>query len=92
MGVACNFKDKCYTARTNPKKCEKCSHNTIRNYIEDYFMAAKDNPIPDKCPKLTYNGPAEQTLGYKCPVCGGYTNPYAMCNNLCGCCGYRLNV
>lgn len=59
----------------------------------DFFVKAKDNPIPDKCPKLTYSGPAEQTAGYECPVCGGFTNPYRLGKErLCECCGYELNV
>jgi DNA-directed RNA polymerase subunit RPC12/RpoP len=88
----CIYSDKCYTRKTNPIRCDKCSRNTMRNYIEDFYIKAEDNPIPDKCPRLTYDGPAEQTAGYKCPVCGTYTNPYAMRNMLCSGCGYRLNV
>ena len=59
---------------------------------EDLYEKANDNPIPDECPKLTYSGPAEQTLGYKCPVCGEYTNPYALTDKRCSGCGYLLNV
>jgi hypothetical protein len=59
---------------------------------EDLYVKAEDKPIPDECPKLTFSGPAEQTAGYKCPVCGSYTNPYAMRDNRCGECGYLLNV
>lgn len=74
-------------------KCSKCSNNRTRNKKVDFFVEAKDNPIPDKCPKLTYSGPAEQTAGYKCPVCGGFTNPYHLGKErLCECCGYELNV
>lgn len=90
--VRCVYLEKCATRKKNPSKCDYCANNELRNYIEDHFVKANDNPIPEKCPKLTYDGPAEQTSGYKCPVCGGYTNPYAMRDKLCGCCGYELNV
>jgi hypothetical protein len=59
---------------------------------EDLYKKAEDNPIPDKCPRLHYDGPAEQTAGYKCPVCGHFTNPYHLRDNRCGGCGYLLNV
>ena len=72
--------------------CGSCKENHARNMEEDLYVKAEDNPIPDECPKLTYYGPAEHTAGYKCPVCGGYTNPYAMRDKRCGECGYLLNV
>lgn len=89
--VHCVHYSECTSAGV-ASKCLVCKHNTIRNKAYDFFEKANDNPIPDKCPKLSYNGPAEQTLGYKCPVCGEYTNPYAMRDDLCNGCGYKLNV
>lgn len=90
MQIKCSYHDRCHS-KNDSKKCAKCTHNTMRNFIEDFFEEANDNPMPEKCPRLTYSGPAEQTAGYKCPVCGHYTNPYVMTKNLCGGCGYRLN-
>lgn len=75
--------------------CYTCSNNTKRNKKPDYYEAATDAPIPKECPKLYYDGPVEQTAGYKCPVCGGYTDPYDMGSskdNSCIHCGYELNV
>lgn len=91
--IECTYKkqNNCASAKDSTK-CEICKNNRKRNYIEDHFVKAQDNPIPEKCPPLTYVGPAEQTAGYKCPVCGGYTNPYAMRDSLCGGCGYKLNT
>lgn len=49
--------------------------------------------IPDKRPVLSYDGPLEQTAGYKCPVYGGYTDPYKLDDeNECNHCGYILNL
>ena len=73
-------------------KCKTCKNNTLRNKEVDFYIEAKDNPISFECPKLDYDGPAEQTAGYKCPVCGEFTNPYAMRDCRCGSCGYKLNV
>ena len=74
-------------------KCGVCSNNTTRHKKIDFFEAANDNPIPDKCPKLTYRGPAEHTAGYECPVCGSFTNPYHLReDHLCSGCGYELNI
>ena len=84
--------DKCKTGKRENFKCRVCVNNTKRHYIEDYFEKANDNPIPDKCPVLTYSGPIEQTAGYKCPVCGKYTKPYQLKDNVCASCGYLLNV
>lgn len=89
--IECNYLNECTTGLTDKSKCKKCANNRKRNYIEDHFRPATDNPIPEKCPPLTFNGPAEQTAGYLCPVCNSYTNPYAMRDSLCGCCGYKLN-
>ncbi len=88
--VKCVYQQECSSYK---KQCERCLHNHMRNYINDYFNKAEDNPIPEKCPKLSYNGPAEQTEGYKCPVCGCHTNPYQLVDgNCCFHCGYRLNI
>ena len=89
--VKCKNLSEC--ASYNTDKCGKCRHNTMRNYIKDYFENAHDKPVPEKCPPLDYTGPAEQTAGYCCPVCGGSTNPYQLVDeNCCSHCGYRLNI
>lgn len=90
--ITCAYLKECIYSG-NSTKCFGCSNNRTRNKKMDFFVEAKDNPIPDKCPKLTYSGPAEQTAGYKCPVCGGFTNPYRLGDDhLCKCCGYELNI
>lgn len=89
--VECIYTKECSSAK-DASKCKVCLHNNKRNYAEDHFFKASDKPIPDECPKLKYDGPAEQTMGYECPVCGGYTNPYMLRDKLCSCCGYKLNV
>ena len=92
MAVKCSYIVRC-KYKGSSTACKTCVHNTERNKIEDYYEKANDNPIPDKCPKLTYSGPAEQTAGYKCPVCGEHTNPYMLReDHLCPYCGYELNV
>lgn len=88
----CKFENECRSRKINKHKCETCENNTMRNYEVDFYSAANDNEIPEKCPELTYDGPAEQTAGYKCPVCEEYTNPYQLVNNRCKHCGYILNV
>lgn len=88
--VECFYYDKC--ASRTKGKCHKCKNNKKRNYEEDYFIEANDNPIPEQCPKLSYSGPAEQTAGYQCPVCGAFTSPYVIRDNICGSCGYGLNI
>lgn len=89
--IKCEFLSEC--ANMNTDKCRKCEHNVRRNYVEDFFKEAKDRKIPKQCSKLTYKGPAEQTAGYCCPVCGNYTNPYQLVDgNCCRHCGYRLNI
>lgn len=90
--VKCIYLNNCKTRKEMHGKCKQCANNRMRNYIEDHFKQANDNPIPEQNPIVTYNGPAEQTMGYKCPVCGGYTNPYVMEKKLCGCCGFELNI
>ena len=91
MLSACSYTKRCkYKGQSTI--CGSCKHNHARNMEEDLYVKANDKPIPDECPKLTYNGPAEHTAGYQCPVCGGYTSPYAIKNNRCGGCGYTLNV
>lgn len=91
MAIECAYKERCKYRGTS-LKCNTCEKNRLRNMEEDLYVKADDNPIPEKCPELSYNGSAEQTQGYKCPVCGGYTNPYAMRDKRCGSCGYLLNV
>lgn len=88
----CEHEEECRTRKLNPNKCETCKNNKMRNYEVDFYEAANDNEPPEKCPRLRYEGPAEQTSGYKCPVCEGYTNPYAIVNNRCEHCGYILNI
>lgn len=91
MAIQCAYKERCKYRGTSTT-CNSCKNNTLRNKEEDLYVEANDNPIPENCPKLSYDGPAEQTMGYKCPVCGGYTNPYSMRDKRCGSCGYLLNV
>lgn len=89
--ITCNYTERCkYKGKST--KCYTCSNNHTRNMEEDLYKLAEDNPIPDECPRVSYNGPAEQTMGYKCPVCNKYTNPYAMRDSRCGNCGYLLNT
>lgn len=71
--------------------CKKCVNNKLRNREVNYFEEAHDNPIPYPNPPVSFDGPAEQTRGYKCPVCGQFTNPYAMRDERCGSCGFKLN-
>ena len=91
MAVECSYKERC-KYRGASTICKTCKNNRKRNMEEDLYVKAEDNPIPEKCPRLSYNGPAEQTSGYKCPVCGGFTNPYHIRDKRCGHCGYLLNV
>lgn len=87
--VLCHYYDKC--AGRSPSKCKKCTHNHMRNKEIDYFEEAHDNPIPNPNPRVAYSGPAEQTAGYKCPVCGEHTSPYTIRDSRCGSCGFKLN-
>lgn len=89
--ITCSFMKRC-KYRGSSTMCLSCTNNHTRNMEEDLYEKANDNPIPEKCPKLTYSGPAEQTDGYECPVCGHHTNPYAIGNKRCGGCGYLLNI
>lgn len=89
--VECIYLQKCKSFN-NEDICKMCKNNKKRNYQEDYFEKANDNMIPDECPVLDYAGPAECTNGYKCPVCGGFTNPYALHGGLCSHCGYKLRT
>lgn len=73
-------------------RCKRCKNNKTRNVEIDFFEAANDNPIPEKDPYVTFDGPAEQTAGYQCPVCGGFTNPYTMRDSRCVECGFKLNI
>lgn len=89
--ITCSYKERC-KYRGSSTICQSCSKNRTRNMEEDLYEKANDKPIPERCPKLTYDGPAEHTLGYECPVCGHYTNPYSMRDCRCSGCGYKLNV
>lgn len=88
--VSCHYYNEC--AGRSATRCKNCRNNHLRNKEIDYFEAANDNAIPNPNPKVTYSGPAEQTVGYKCPVCGEHTNPYAIRDNRCGSCGFKLNI
>lgn len=90
--VECKYLSECKTRKELPNKCKRCKNNRKRNYIVDHFEEANDNPIPEVNPQVSYNGPAEQTSGYKCPVCSEYTNPYQLRDKLCKHCGFELNV
>ena len=88
--VNCDLRFDCTDAF---KKCDKCKNNRARNERRSFFVEANDNPKPKDNPKLTYTGPAEQTEGYKCPVCNEYTNPYQLReDHKCSYCGWTLNV
>lgn len=90
--VTCKYFDNCRSAQ-DTKKCAECINNVARNYIEDYYKKANDNSIPKNNPRIKYDGPIEQTAGYKCPVCGMFTDPYHLGrNNSCASCGYILNI
>lgn len=90
--VLCNHYDEC--AGKSVTRCRKCVNNRMRNKEIDYFEEANDKPFPEVNPKLTYAGPAEQTAGYKCPVCDEYTSPYHVKPGepRCGSCGFKLNI
>lgn len=89
--VKCQYSSEC--ASCNTDKCKKCTNNKMRNYVKDYFENADDKPVPKECPPLYCTGRAEQTEGYCCPVCGGFTNPHQLVDkNCCSNCGYRLNI
>ena len=88
--VDCRYHKEC--AGKSSTNCKKCKNNHLRNKEINYFEEAHDNPIPDVNPRVTYSGPAEQTAGYKCPVCGEFTSPYHIRDNRCGGCGFKLNT
>ena len=90
LPVRCTYFNEC--SGKSSTNCKKCKNNHIRNKEVNYFEAANDNPIPYPNPRVTYSGPAEQTAGYKCPVCEEYTNPYTMDDGRCGSCGFKLNT
>ena len=91
MLIKCSYINRCVQKGVSPL-CASCKNNHARNQEEDFYVKATDNPIPKACPPLTYSGPAEQTLGYKCPVCGDFTSPYHLDkDNRCSGCGYKLN-
>ena len=90
LPVECRYYKEC--AGRSVTNCKKCVNNHKRNIEINYFEQANDNPIPNPNPKVSYSGPAEQTAGYKCPVCGTYTNPYAIREQRCGGCGFKLNI
>jgi hypothetical protein len=88
--VSCYYYKECCGKST--ATCKKCVNNRLRNKEINYFEEAHDNPIPDPNPRVTYTGPAEQTAGYKCPVCGEFTSPYHIKDSRCGSCGFKLNT
>lgn len=89
--VKCAYIDRCMYKKST--KCRSCKNNRVRNQEEDFYVEAKDKPFPEVNPKVTYQGPAEQTRGYECPVCGGFTNPYHITTeSRCVCCGFKLNT
>lgn len=90
LPVSCVYYNEC--AGKSVTNCKRCIHNRMRNKEINYFEEANDKPIPNPNPKVTYSGPAEQTAGYPCPVCGDHTNPYSMKDNRCGGCGFKLNI
>lgn len=87
--VDCSHYKEC--AGKSVTRCKKCVNNHLRNKEVDYFEEAHDNPIPYPNPAVTYFGPAEQTAGYKCPVCGQFTSPYWIKDSRCSSCGFKMN-
>lgn len=88
--ITCCYLDICSRNRND---CLRCMNNRTRNQKVDMFEEHHDDPIPEKCPKLSYTGPAEHTAGFECPVCHGFTNPYRLNDkHECEHCGYELNV
>lgn len=87
--VSCNVKGKCFDRDTD--KCISCENNTMRNYVESYFVAASDKDVDTEY-KPHFDGPIEQTSGYKCLVCGKFSNPYTIKNMVCEHCGYRMGT
>ena len=90
--ISCRYYNEC--AGKSVANCKKCVNNHLRNKEINYFEAAIDNQIPDPNPRVTYYGPAEQTAGYKCPVCGEHTSPYSIKREepRCTSCGFKLNI
>lgn len=87
--VDCRHYNEC--AGKSVARCKKCANNHLRNKEIDYFEEANDNPIPNPNPRVSYSGPAEQTAGYKCPVCGQFTSPYHIKDSRCSSCGFKMN-
>lgn len=88
--VKCQYIQECGDRDTT--NCRVCVNNHLRNMEINYFERAYDNPRPEVNPKVTFSGPAEQTAGYQCPVCGGFTSPYVIKENRCDHCGFKLNI
>lgn len=88
--IDCRYYSEC--AGKSSTTCKKCINNKLRNKEVNYFEEAHDNAIPNPNPKVTYTGPAEQTAGYKCPVCGEHTSPYHIRDDRCGSCGFKMNI
>lgn len=80
-------------SRAETADCNVCANNRLRNYNNDYFVPAYDNPIPKINPKLEKCSPYDKaTVGYICPVCNKFNNYYNIQNSLCGHCGFKLNI
>lgn len=90
LPVDCSYYDEC--AGKSVSNCKKCKNNRLRNKEINYFEAASDNPFPNPNPRVTYSGPVEHTAGYKCPVCGEYTDPYSIKDSRCSSCGFKMNT
>lgn len=89
---SCSYENFCLTRNENPEMCKTCENNTRRNYMEDHFIQAKDEPIPDKhVDAKTHQNCAAHSEGvdYECPICHRKTNSY-MSTKICRYCGYRL--
>lgn len=92
--VECSYWAECSKRNHLESYCKKCLHNRIRNKKHDFFEESNDEPLPDKCPILSYDGTFETTRGYKCPVCGKFTRPPLDNRDKMDCfyCGYELNI
>lgn len=88
----CSYADSCLTRKENAEKCKICEKNTRRNYMEDHFIKANDEPIPDKHVNAHIHqncSSHSEGVDYDCPICHRCTNSYAS-TKICQHCGYPL--
>lgn len=88
----CSYADSCLTRKENQEMCKICENNTRRNYMEDHFIQANDESIPDKHvkAKIHQNCAAHsEGVDYECPICHSKTNSWQS-TKICSHCGYPL--